>query len=108
MGHLIVEYLGYIVYFIFIFALLVTVLIKRHRQVGRKEIYPTNIEVENKILECQHCGNDKFLKREGILVTTLIAFFLTPWWNESARCFVCSKCGFVHWFLNRNEKIVSK
>jgi hypothetical protein len=86
---------------------MIIVFVKKRRQVGKLWSNGGStaiVEVENKKLQCTHCGHDHFRKREGLLATTWVAFFHFTFWNESARCFVCTNCGFVHWFLTRTEK----
>lgn len=81
--------------------------VKKRRQVGKlwsNGGSTATVEVENKKLLCTHCGHDHFRKREGLLATTWVTLFQFTFWNESARCFVCTNCGFVHWFLTRKEK----
>lgn len=82
--------------------------VKKKRQVGSLSSSlggMATVVLAEKKLQCSHCGFDRFRKREGILATTWVTLFQFTFWNESARCFVCAKCGFVHWFLNREEKI---
>jgi predicted nucleic-acid-binding Zn-ribbon protein len=52
-------------------------------------------------LKCQVCGHDEFERREGQLNTATASFFNLDWTNTSAICFVCEKCGYIHWFLPR-------
>lgn len=52
-------------------------------------------------LKCQICGRDEFMEREAQLNTATMSFFGLDWLNKSARCFICLRCGFVHWFLPR-------
>lgn len=60
---------------------------------------PTCVEVQGRNLKCQVCDHDEFHKREAQLNTSLASFFGFDWANRSAKCYVCAKCGFIHWFL---------
>lgn len=53
-----------------------------------------------KALHCLVCGNDRFYQREALLNTAATTFFDLDWANKSGTCFVCSKCGYIHWFLD--------
>ena len=50
-------------------------------------------------LVCQICGRDEFRERAAQLDTAAMSFAGLDWLNASARCFVCERCGYVHWFL---------
>lgn len=56
-------------------------------------------EVLGKVLHCQICGHDEFARREAQLNTAGLSFLNMDWLNTSAVCFVCDKCGYIHWFL---------
>jgi predicted nucleic-acid-binding Zn-ribbon protein len=56
-------------------------------------------KVLGNVLKCQICGHDEFHRREAQLNTTMLTFFKLDWANASAVCFVCEKCGYIHWFL---------
>lgn len=56
-------------------------------------------EIAGKVLHCQHCGNDAFHRREAQLNTAVASLFNLDWANASAACFVCDRCGHIHWFL---------
>lgn len=79
---------------------------KKQKQVGKMWDGPLSatVTVQDKELHCAHCGHHKFKKREGLLNTTWVTFFQFPFWNQSAPCYVCSNCGYVHWFLSPKEK----
>jgi hypothetical protein len=38
-------------------------------------------------------------KREAQLNTAAASFFNFDWTNPSGNCYVCAKCGYIHWFL---------
>jgi len=81
--------------------------LKRKYQLGQTwdKDFQTEVYIKNKKLQCSHCGNDKFSKREGLLNTTWVSFFRFGWLNYSASCFVCQNCGLIKWFVKPKEKI---
>jgi hypothetical protein len=62
---------------------------------------PEEIEVtvQDKSLVCQICGYGGFWKRDAQLNTAGMSFMNLDWLNRTARCYVCARCGYVHWFL---------
>lgn len=50
-------------------------------------------------LACTVCRADRFFERKGQLNTSVASFFGFDWANPTAECWVCSRCGYVHWFL---------
>lgn len=50
-------------------------------------------------LTCGVCGNTTFRERTTLLNTALLTFFKMDWANRSATNFVCSRCGYIFWFL---------
>ncbi|HXF96675.1 MAG TPA: hypothetical protein VNI61_11310 [Gemmatimonadales bacterium] len=62
---------------------------------------PEPAEVGGRPLTCQVCGHTRFRRRRAKLNTTWMTFFELDWLNRSADCYVCDRCGFVHWFLTR-------
>jgi len=79
---------------------------KKKRQLGKIWDGPVSatVTIKEEGLQCTHCGHNKFDKREGLLTTTWVMLFNFAFWNESASCFVCKKCGFVHWFVSPEEE----
>jgi len=55
-------------------------------------------------LACQICGHHKFWQREAQLNTAVATFFNFDFFNTSANCIVCEKCGHIHWFLPPRER----
>jgi hypothetical protein len=82
--------------------------VKKRRQLGR--LWPANtgsraeLSIAGKKLECTHCKQTKFQKREGILTTSWVAFFHFSCWNLSAACYTCVNCGHVEWFVRPKEE----
>lgn len=60
---------------------------------------PMGVEVQGKTLECLICGHDAFRRREALLNTAAATFFNFDWANKSGTCYVCARCGYIHWFL---------
>jgi predicted nucleic-acid-binding Zn-ribbon protein len=56
-------------------------------------------------LECQVCGAEEFDEREAQLNTAAMSFAGLDWLNSSAVCFICVRCGYVHWFLTKNSDL---
>ncbi|PKK89847.1 MAG: hypothetical protein CVV64_12565 [Candidatus Wallbacteria bacterium HGW-Wallbacteria-1] len=50
-------------------------------------------------LKCEICKNDTFWFKKAQLNTAIASFFSLDWANPTAQCFVCEKCGYIHWFL---------
>ena len=98
---------GLIVLLVFVLLIIIT-LIKRKKQIGKTWCGPlsAHVQIASKELCCKHCGNTKFQKREGILVTSLVCFFRFDFWNQSAACYSCIKCGCIEWFVNATEEKV--
>lgn len=60
-------------------------------------------DVYGKKLVCPHCGGEKFWTRETLMNTRASTFFGFDWANRKAQNYVCNKCGYVFWFLNRKQ-----
>lgn len=60
---------------------------------------PVSVEIQGKVLKCLVCGHDEFAKREAQLNTSAATFFNFDWANASGVCYVCARCGYIHWFL---------
>jgi predicted nucleic-acid-binding Zn-ribbon protein len=60
---------------------------------------PEEVEVGGKPFHCTVCGNDRFRRRKALLNTSWATFFNFDWANRQADCLVCSRCGYIHWFL---------
>lgn len=56
-------------------------------------------ELNNKVLKCHHCENDTFFTRTEQLHTPRSTLFNMEWMDKTASCFICSECGYIHWFL---------
>ena len=60
---------------------------------------PEPVEILGRELRCHVCDNTEFMKREGQLNTAMASAFNLDWANVSGICVICSRCGFIHWFL---------
>lgn len=60
---------------------------------------PEAVEIDGRELRCQLCGHGSFWRQRAQLHPALSAFLSFDWANRSAVCFVCAKCGYIHWFL---------
>jgi hypothetical protein len=57
------------------------------------------VEVGGRTLQCEICKGSQFRHRKAQLNTAAATFFNLDWANRSANCYVCDRCGYVHWFL---------
>jgi len=62
---------------------------------------PGSYEIAGKTLACQVCGHQEFHRRDVQLNTAGAQFLGLGWANESAECFVCDNCGYIHWFVTK-------
>jgi len=60
-----------------------------------------SIEVEafGRKLACAVCGNTTFHERNSLLNTRLATFFNVDWANKKATNYICTRCGYIFWFL---------
>ena len=85
----------------------VILLIKKRNQLGKtwSGQFVAKIKVYDNYLKCHACNYDHFSKREGLLNTTFLTLFSLGQFNRSATCYICSRCGHIHWFNNKNQDI---
>jgi hypothetical protein len=57
------------------------------------------VEIAGRNLQCEICKCEQFRHRTAQLNTRAATFFNFDWANASANCYVCDRCGYVHWFL---------
>jgi len=60
---------------------------------------PKQYEIDGKQLICLFCSNDTFGTRREQLHSPARTFLNLEWTDSAATCFICSKCGYMHWFL---------
>jgi len=58
-----------------------------------------SVRVFGQVLSCTVCSNRTFRERTSLLNTAGLTFLRLDWANKSATNFICSKCGYVFWFL---------
>lgn len=57
------------------------------------------VTIDGKRLACAACGNDRYRERESLLNSRGGEFFGLAWADQQATNFICTKCGYIHWFL---------
>jgi predicted RNA-binding Zn-ribbon protein involved in translation (DUF1610 family) len=59
------------------------------------------VEVAGVPLLCKHCGADVFYQESAALDRLALGglFHLEGVWGHQATIYVCSACGFLHWFF---------
>jgi hypothetical protein len=62
---------------------------------------PKEFEMGGKKLVCPVCDNDKFRCSSFMLNTRGLTFLDLDWINEDADNYVCSKCGYIFWFMQQ-------
>ncbi len=50
-------------------------------------------------LRCQVCQHEDFDERKAQMKTAGMSLWGVDRFNKPARCFVCNRCGYVHWFI---------
>ena len=60
---------------------------------------PKPVKVRGHVLTCVICKSGLFWEREAMLNTSGLTLFGLDWANASGTCYVCSQCGYIHWFL---------
>jgi predicted nucleic-acid-binding Zn-ribbon protein len=56
------------------------------------------VSVFGRRLACVVCGNATFHERDSLLNTRLSTFFNLDWANAAATNYICTQCGYIHWF----------
>ena len=60
---------------------------------------PKRYEIDDKQLVCLFCSNDTFDTRREQLHSPTRTILNLEWTDRAATCFICDKCGYMHWFL---------
>ena len=55
--------------------------------------------IDDKQLICMFCQHDSFYTRKEQLHSPGRTILNLEWTDSTATSFVCSKCGYIHWFL---------
>lgn len=58
-------------------------------------------EVNGYKITCLVCGNNRFWFRKTLMNTRGATFLGFDWANREAGNYVCGRCGYVMWFLER-------
>jgi hypothetical protein len=64
---------------------------------GKSE--PETATVAGIALKCEICKHTRFWHRNAQLHSGVASFFDLEWTGPNADCFVCARCGYIHWFL---------
>lgn len=88
--------------------LLIPLLLKRKRQVGKtwEGLVLTKVEINHMPLLCRHCNSEKFCKREALITTTVLTLLRWPFLNQSGVAYECILCGYIAWFSRPKETMV--
>lgn len=60
---------------------------------------PKKYEIDDKQLICMFCNTDTFYVRQEQLHSPTRTILNLEWTDRTATCFVCSSCGYMHWFM---------
>jgi len=60
---------------------------------------PISVEVQGRALKCLVCGHDEFWKKAAQLNTAGASFLNLEWTSPSGICYLCARCGYIHWFM---------
>jgi predicted nucleic-acid-binding Zn-ribbon protein len=59
------------------------------------------VNIAGNLLICPICKHDEFWRRETLMNTRGATFLGFDWANKEAVNYVCGKCGYVFWFLDK-------
>jgi hypothetical protein len=54
--------------------------------------------IDERQLICMFCKHDSFYTRQEQLHSPTRTILNLEWTDSTATCFVCSNCGYMHWF----------
>ncbi|SHK04271.1 hypothetical protein SAMN02745975_03513 [Geosporobacter subterraneus DSM 17957] len=57
--------------------------------------------IQGNPLKCPICGHNEFWFRETLMNTRGATFFGFEFANKQAQNYVCDRCGYVMWFLDK-------
>jgi hypothetical protein len=57
------------------------------------------VAIGDKALTCVVCGNPAFHERNSLLNTRFATFLNLDWTNAQAINYICTRCGYIFWFL---------
>lgn len=66
---------------------------------------PKYVEIAGKALSCQHCGEQRFHPKSATIEHPAFGglFNLEGIWGYQATIYVCSNCGYLHWFVGTSS-----
>jgi hypothetical protein len=62
------------------------------------------VMLDGKPLTCLVCGNQHYRERGFLLNTRSGEFLGLAWADEKASNFICTRCGYIFWFLIKEMK----
>lgn len=68
---------------------------------GRRSVRWEDEDPGEQPFACLICGHEDHIRRQVMLNTRGLTFLDLEWLNQGARGMVCSRCGFVHAFVER-------
>ncbi len=60
---------------------------------------PESVEVAGVHLKCLMCSHESFHRRKTHFDTALIGGLNPEWSDSQGYCMICSRCGYIHWFM---------
>jgi predicted nucleic-acid-binding Zn-ribbon protein len=60
---------------------------------------PETVELQGRPFACQVCQHDTFWQKKAQLHSGVATFFNLEWAQPTCQCVICSRCGYVHWFM---------
>ena len=82
--------------------------LKRGATAASDSIRPGPYAASGKGVSCSHCGNTEFAQGSAQLNTAGMSFLNLDWANRSATTLACTRCGLVHWFVEKPERLQSE
>lgn len=65
-----------------------------------EDLSPTSdVYIGSTRLTCRVCNHARFRHRRAQMHGALASFFNIEWTSPSADCYICTQCGYVHWFM---------
>ncbi|WP_218145918.1 zinc ribbon domain-containing protein [Bacillus sp. MUM 116] len=71
----------------------------------KQSMGPGQYRVNGINVTCIHCQHDRFEHGYAQLNTAVATFFKLDFANRSATVLTCHRCGYVHWFNKKVDRI---
>jgi predicted nucleic-acid-binding Zn-ribbon protein len=71
----------------------------------KKSMGPGQYQANGIQVTCVHCQYDRFESGQALLNTALATFFKLDFANRSAITLTCNRCGYIHWFNRKVNRI---